>query len=223
MEIREQALGPDHVDVAASLYNLAHLHRQQRAYAQAEPLYQRALKIYRKANGSAVEGDVVDTLNELAFVHQRRGDHAEAERFGREALEMARRVFGDNDARVAECSMTLGGVAETLGRYDEAETHYQLALDIREKQSGPDDADVADSIAALAALYDVLGRYAESEPLHKRAPGDPPERAPSPSSGVGLQLPESGELLLLARLLRGRRAAVQTGVGDFSASVRPAG
>ena len=42
------ALGPDHPDVAASLNNLAELYRAQGKYADAEPLYQRALVIRAK-------------------------------------------------------------------------------------------------------------------------------------------------------------------------------
>ena len=44
-------VGPEHPDVAASLNNLAVLYDDQGKYAQAEPLYQRALAIVEKALG----------------------------------------------------------------------------------------------------------------------------------------------------------------------------
>ncbi len=46
-----QILGPEHPDVATSLNNLASLYHNQGKYAQAEPLYQRALAIWEKALG----------------------------------------------------------------------------------------------------------------------------------------------------------------------------
>ena len=51
LAIREKALGPDHPDVGTSLNNLASLYRDQGRYAEAEPLYKRALAIYEKALG----------------------------------------------------------------------------------------------------------------------------------------------------------------------------
>ena len=45
LEIRQQALGPQHVDVAASLTQLAELYASQHLYAKAKPLYQRAYEI----------------------------------------------------------------------------------------------------------------------------------------------------------------------------------
>ncbi len=44
-------MGAEHRDVANSLNNLAELYRAQGNYAQAEPLYQRALAIWQKALG----------------------------------------------------------------------------------------------------------------------------------------------------------------------------
>jgi tetratricopeptide (TPR) repeat protein len=45
LRIREQALGPEHPDVAYPLNGLAILYSDQSNYAKAEPLYQRALVI----------------------------------------------------------------------------------------------------------------------------------------------------------------------------------
>ena len=51
LAIREQALGPEHPEVANSLSSLAALHRAQGRYGEAEPLFKRALAIYEKALG----------------------------------------------------------------------------------------------------------------------------------------------------------------------------
>jgi tetratricopeptide (TPR) repeat protein len=45
LEIREKLLGKEHPDVATSLNNLASLYYSQGKYAEAEPLYQRAIAI----------------------------------------------------------------------------------------------------------------------------------------------------------------------------------
>ncbi len=51
LRIREQALGPDHPQVAYPLNGLANLYQEQGKYAEAEPLYQRALHIREQALG----------------------------------------------------------------------------------------------------------------------------------------------------------------------------
>ncbi len=47
----EKALGPDHPSVATNLNNLAVLYRAHGKYAEAEPLYKRALAIVEKGLG----------------------------------------------------------------------------------------------------------------------------------------------------------------------------
>jgi hypothetical protein len=51
LAIREEALGPDHPDTAASLNNLANLLKAHGDLAGARPLYERALAIRETALG----------------------------------------------------------------------------------------------------------------------------------------------------------------------------
>ena len=67
LAIREKALGPDHPDVAKSLNNLAVLYDNEGRYAEAEPLYKRALAIREKALGPD-HPDVAISLNNLSLV-----------------------------------------------------------------------------------------------------------------------------------------------------------
>jgi len=65
-------LGRDHPDVARSLNNLADLFERQGHYADAEPLYQRAVAIRERALGSD-HPDLWTSLNNLAFLYQAEG------------------------------------------------------------------------------------------------------------------------------------------------------
>jgi len=71
LEVAEQAVGPNHPDVATSLNNLAELYRIQGQFAQADPLYKRALAIDEKACGPN-NPDVATDLNNLALLCQAR-------------------------------------------------------------------------------------------------------------------------------------------------------
>ena len=65
---REALLGPEHPGLADALSNLAILHNQRRDYAHAQPLYERALRIYERAYGPD-NADVAHTLTDLAVLH----------------------------------------------------------------------------------------------------------------------------------------------------------
>ena len=48
LEVAEKSVGPEHPNVAKSLTNLAYLYNAQGQYAQAEPLFRRALAIQER-------------------------------------------------------------------------------------------------------------------------------------------------------------------------------
>jgi len=72
-------LGPDHPDVATSLNNLAELYGTQGKYAEAEPLYNRALEIDEKFLGS--DHPTTTTIrNNLAEIYKKMGEDEEAKK-----------------------------------------------------------------------------------------------------------------------------------------------
>jgi tetratricopeptide (TPR) repeat protein len=95
LTLREKALGPDHLDVAASLEGLAALHARQGRSTSAEPLYQWAVVILEKALG-ADHPEVARCLTKLVGVYNARGEFAKAEPFCRRALAIARSPMAPN-------------------------------------------------------------------------------------------------------------------------------
>ncbi len=73
----EKALGPEHPSVAASLNNMASLYNAQGKYAEAEPLYKRALPIDEKALGPD-HPHVATALENYAALLHKTGRSAEA-------------------------------------------------------------------------------------------------------------------------------------------------
>jgi CHAT domain-containing protein/Tfp pilus assembly protein PilF len=168
LAIREEALGPDHLDVATSLNNLAGLYQQQGRYAEAEPLYKRSLTIREKARGPD-HPDLATTLNNLALLYNDQGRYAEAEPLFKRSLVIDEKVFGPDHPVVAADLNNLAGLYLEQGRYAAAEPLLKRSLAIREKALGPDHPDLATTLNNLALLYYHQGRYAEAEPLFKRS------------------------------------------------------
>jgi len=92
LEVAENAWGPDHLDVAASLNNLAMMYMIQGQYAQAEPLYKRSLAIWEKALGPD-HPLVADSLENLAALYKatNRPEEAEALKKRAEAIRAIKR------------------------------------------------------------------------------------------------------------------------------------
>ncbi len=69
--LAEATVGPNHLDVATSLTNVADLFRVQGRYAKAEPLYKCALKIRERLLGPD-HLEVAASLSDLALLYKYR-------------------------------------------------------------------------------------------------------------------------------------------------------
>jgi tetratricopeptide (TPR) repeat protein len=168
LRIREQQLGPEHLDVALTLNRLAHLYYDQSKYIEAESPYQRALIIQEKLLGSE-HSDVALTLSGLAHLYQEQGRYTEAEPLYQRARVIQEKQLGSEHPDVALILNGLAHLYNQQGKYPAAEPLYQHALHIREQQLGPEHPDVALTLNGLAVLYHKQGKYAEAEPLYLRA------------------------------------------------------
>jgi Tfp pilus assembly protein PilF len=155
-------------DMAANLSNLAILYSDQGKYAEAERMYQRALRIREQRLGPE-HLQMADLLSNLAALYFDQGRYAEAEPLGTRALHIRERQLGSEHPDVAHALNNLAEVYRDQGKYAEAEQMYKRALHIQEQQSRPEYFWVASSLDGLATLYQKQGKYAEAEPLYLRA------------------------------------------------------
>ena len=168
LTIQERVLGPDHPDVARSLYNLGMVYWQQGRYAEAESVYLRELAIEETELGPS-HPDLARTLNGLANVYHDQARNAEAESLYARVLAIWETALGPDHPLVAIGLNNLANVYHTQGRYAEAEPLHRRALAICEEALGPEDPFIAFSLTNLASLYQDQGRYAEAEPLNRRS------------------------------------------------------
>jgi len=168
LALREQALGPDHPEVATSLNSLAELLRLTGDYGGARPLYERALKIREQVLGPN-HRDVTTSLNNLALVLQAIGDYAGARTLFERALKTREQTLGPNHSWVALSLNNLARLLLIIGDYAAAKPLYERALKIREQTLGPNHPAVAASLTGLGELLRLTGDYAGARSLHERA------------------------------------------------------
>lgn len=166
--IVEKALGPEHIDVARSINNLAALLSDKGDLAGAEPLSRRGLAITEKALGPD-HPDVASDLSNLANIISGNGDLAGAEPLIRRALAIREKSLGLEHPDVFESINNLANLLYTKGDLAGAEPLHRRALSIGEKSLGAEHPDVAQSLYNLATLLKTKGDLTGAEPMDRRA------------------------------------------------------
>jgi len=137
-------------------------------YGEAEPLYQRVLRIREQQLGPE-HTSVAYPLNALANLYSYQGKYAQAESLYQRALRIWEQQLGPGHPLVATSFNNLADLYSKQGKYEEAEPLWKRALHIWEQQLGPEHDFVATSLNNLAELYREQGKYAQAEPLYQRA------------------------------------------------------
>jgi len=168
LALREQALGPNHVEVAGAAGLLAELYRAMNDFSKAVTMYERSIAIQEKTLGPE-HTEVATSLNNLALLYHAKGDYVRAEPLHLRALTVREKALGPEHTEVATSLNNLALLYHAKGDYVRAESLLKRALAIEEKMFGPDHPEVALSLNNLAGLYHAKGDLAQVEPLLQRA------------------------------------------------------
>ena len=166
--VAKSELGVEEAVDARSLNNLAMVYHDQGRYAEAEPLYQRSLKMLEETFGSDHPA-VAATLSNLAALYQDQGRYAEAERLCQRSVAILEKAFGPEHLQLAAGLHNLALVYEHQGRNSEAELLYRRTLTILERVLEPEHFGIASILNNLARVYFREGRDTEAEPLYRRS------------------------------------------------------
>lgn len=89
----EQTLGPEHLQVATTLFNLANLCADQGKYAEAEPLYQRTLRILEQQLGPE-HPETAEIMHDLGRFWEAQDNSEEASIWYTRALAIREQALG---------------------------------------------------------------------------------------------------------------------------------
>ncbi|MGA2621679.1 MAG: tetratricopeptide repeat protein [Thermoguttaceae bacterium] len=168
LKIRQQILGLEHNDTAASLMNLGAQYHALGEPAKAEPLYRQALEIRKKVLGEN-HPDYATSLNNLGGLYRDQGDYARAEPLYKQALEIRKTALGENHSDYAGSLNNLASLYQDQGDYLRAEPLYRQASEIAKKVLGENHPHYAASLNGLAVLYWAQGDYPRAGPLFRKA------------------------------------------------------
>ena len=160
---------PHHPDVAQSLNNLALLYMAQGRYAEAEPLYKRALAILQKALGPEHPANAT-SLNNLALLYHAQGRYSEAEPLYQAFPVWLGASPGTGTPHIGDGLHELGRPLRRTRSRPGRRSHFTDAPSpFGRRLSARHHPDVVVSLQKLASLYQAQGRHAEAGTLIKQA------------------------------------------------------
>ena len=191
LTLREQALGPDHPDVAMSLNNLGLTLSDMGDYPAALAVQERALAVREKLLGPD-HPDVAQSLNNVALTLFDMGDYPRTLAAQQHALIIWEKTVGPNHPDVVASLSNVGMVLHQMGSYPQAKAASERALAIAESTSGPDHPRVAYVLTNLARTLVRLGELDAALPrldralaIRERLRATSPEDVAEPLLGLG--------------------------------------
>jgi tetratricopeptide (TPR) repeat protein len=170
---------------------LARFYVARQRYAEAEPLFQRALEIHEEDRGPT--SYLPHHLQEFAKLYELQGKYEAAEALYRRALEVCEQLRGANSLFTARGLDDLAGFCRARGRYAEAEELYRRSLAIVEEnvrsQVAPwskrwqlwrdkkklkarisvNQIPIGTALDRLAVVCEDQQKYSDAEPLRRRS------------------------------------------------------
>jgi len=168
LDINRQILGPDHLEVADSLRNLAYVLTLGQRFREAEEPWRKALAI-RRANLEPDDPAVVECIECLALVMLSTERLEQAEPLYREALALREQWAGADNPELAVTLSSVALVLQMLGRVEEAEPLFRRAMAGYAALPGPAHPEFANACHAFGILLFNSYRAAEAAPLLERA------------------------------------------------------
>jgi non-specific serine/threonine protein kinase/serine/threonine-protein kinase len=170
LDVRQNALGNDHPDVAESLHRLAWLYRSLRRYDEALPLAEESVRIREAALGPQ-DPDYAMSLQLLGMVQRDQGDFDAGQRNLERSLEIRERALGPEHLSVSMSLYHLGWLQVRRGDNRRAQELYLRACRIMENELGPESFQTGWCFNDLAAATDNLGEYDSAREYYERALG----------------------------------------------------
>jgi tetratricopeptide (TPR) repeat protein len=146
--LREQALGPDHPHVAASLSSLGAVAESMGELDEARSYLERALAIKEKTLGPD-HASVGTTLYNLGNVAHLDGDFEAARDYYLRSLAVQEAALGPDHPELATTLSNLGNTSKRRGNFEEARGYYERALAIRQAGLGPNHPNLAYLLTGL--------------------------------------------------------------------------
>jgi len=164
VELRERALGTNHLDTARAWYNLGEAAQGVNDPARSKIAHEKALRIREQLLGPE-HRDTVNSLQELDEALAGAAENAQARGLLERALKMRLKILGPAHPDTAKTQLELGNVFVSLGETNKGEAMRQEALLTFNKEKPKTEEERLE--AQDTPLWNA-GRYTELIELRKK-------------------------------------------------------
>lgn len=164
----EEALGPDHPELAVAVTNLGVYLSRQGKLDEARLLYEQAIRI-REVTFGGNHPMVAKSLLNLAQLFKDKGDIPKAITLHERVLSIRETALGRDDVSVGEVAFDLGQLLAAGERLEEAQAWLERALQIQEKALGAEHPSVVLTMAMLGKLIDRRGNHRHAQNLYEQS------------------------------------------------------
>lgn len=169
LELLEHALGPEHPQVGNALNLLgAAVQYQAEASDEALPLFERALRIAEKSDGTE-SSYVAVLISNYANALTLAGRHEEAMARFTQALKTMERKLGPEHPNLVPVLRSMGQMLQRQKRYPEALPYFQRAVDIQLAQDDDIFSGWTGALVDLGGLYLKMKQWREAQAPLERA------------------------------------------------------
>ncbi len=137
-------------------------------FAQAQPLFEKALEIRRRLLTDE-HPDTATACGNLAANLKALGKYAQAQPLCEKAMEVDRRLLTDEHPNTAHAYGNLAGVLGAQGKYAQAQPLFEKALEIDRRLLSDNHPSTASAFNGLAFILNIQGKYAQAQPLFEKS------------------------------------------------------
>ncbi len=209
--------GDDDPDTARTLLHLGDTLLWKGDFRAAEPLFARALKIYRKEKGNpAFEPRwYAGVAGDLGNAYKSMGSTERAESSWKEALDLAPQLYGNDKAAVAILRANVASVNSDRGDLDGAEALYRQSKEEFDALPNRERWELGPTLTGLADILVTKGKLEEAHPLLLAAADLYRKSLGNSSAYLGRNLDSQARLLLLKGDLVGAEATINQAADIF--------
>lgn len=164
LDIRREALEPDHPLIGQAMNNLAMTLHYLGRYDEAEKKYQDSLTFRERIFGDS-HPEVAETLSNLAILKEQRGALDEAEADLRRSITIVRDAFGERNPAVQNPLNNLATLMYAREQFEDAAELMHEVLEIAQHNYDPTHPSVITTQNNLAVIYSRLDRLDEAEAI----------------------------------------------------------
>lgn len=167
LDLRNNALGPKHPDIAESLMTLAQFYQERSDFDRSQALFERALTMLRELDPG--NRAVAHCLHGFAAMLVAAGRYEEAEPLLDEALDIQQTVLGKDHIEVARTLTDLCEIYCYHGEFEKAEPLYREQVRILSRAFPDGHKDLAIAMSDLATVVAARDGFSDAEQLHREA------------------------------------------------------